>query len=225
MLGAFRAALFHLYAFTIKAYQRLFLDLHVWGRENIPSGPKIYVSNHITSTDAFWVLPIFPERVHIVIGPTYHWRFMARLHDAYEQISAVPADRKTVVPKAVRFLRQGGAVWITPEGDLYEVFRLGRFYPGAARIYLQIQVPIVPIGLIAPKHHIRRYPCLDMVVEGRVYPMKPLLRGTYCINVGEPLWPEIPQGNPEKQIELITSLIKERIRSLMEEVRVNKFWL
>ncbi len=209
----------------IKAYQRVFLDFHVWGRENIPKGPKIYVTNHITSTDPLWVLPVFTEPVHIVIGPGYKSPLFAKVLDALEQINCMPAHRKKTVEKAVAYLSQGEAVYMAPEGNLQELFRLGRFYHGVAKMYRKAQVPIIPIALIAPKHAMREYPRLDDVVEGHVYRMVPVLRGTYCINVGEPLMPDIPAGSDDEQNEYVTTMVKERIRQLMEDARVNKYWL
>ena len=224
MNGVKRAFLYSL-RYPIMAYRRLFLDLHVWGRENIPKGPKIYVTNHITSTDPYWVLPEFTEPVHIVVGPTYKWPLIGKVLDAFEQINCMPAHRKTVVEKAVTYLQRGEAVYMAPEGDLQEMFELGRFYDGVARMYRRVQAPIVPIALAAPKHAMRDYPRFDLIVEGRVYRMVAVLKGTYCINIGKPLQPKLPDGSPDEQEEYVTTLLKERIRELVQEVRVDRFWL
>ncbi|MBI4718477.1 MAG: 1-acyl-sn-glycerol-3-phosphate acyltransferase [Planctomycetes bacterium] len=210
---------------SIKAYQRLFLDLRVWGRENIPAGPKIYITNHITAFDSFWVLPVFPELVHIVIGPGYHQRVTARLLDAYEQINAMPAHRHLVVPRAVEFLRRGEAVYLAPEGDLQPLFQLGRFYPGVARIYRQARVPIVPIALVAPKRGMREYPRQATVIEGRVYRMVRVMRGPFCINIGAPCRPEPPEGSESEQDEHVLSELRAQMTRLIEEVRLSRFWL
>ena len=61
------------FVWSMKAYQRLFMDLYVWGRKNIPAGPKIYVANHITSHEIM-LLTVFPERVHVVVGPAHGHR-------------------------------------------------------------------------------------------------------------------------------------------------------
>lgn len=224
-MNGIKRAIFYSLRYPIMAYRRLFLDLHVWGRENIPKGPKIYVTNHITSTDPFWVLPEFTEAVHIVIGPTYKWSMIGKLLDAFEQINCMPAHRKTVVEKAVTYLQRGEAVYMAPEGDLQELFELGRFYQGVARMYRHVQVPIVPIALVAPKHAMREYPRFNEIVEGRVYRAVSVFKGTYCINIGEPLQPELPDGNTDEQEEYLTILLKDRIRALMHDVRVDKFWL
>lgn len=207
-----------------KIYQKLFLDFRVWGRELIPSGPKIYVTNHITSTDPNWVLLVFTEPVHIIIGPGYQSKVLSRIFDYFEQINAMPEHRKTVVDAAVRYLKNGESVWAAPEGDCQEPFRLGHFYPGVARIYRRTRVPIIPIALVAPRSAMREWP-INIVVDGRVYRCIVVLRGPYCVNVGEPFHPDTTEdGGPEEDRRIMEEL-KERIRVLVEDVRTKKFWL
>lgn len=217
--------LFRSFVLSIRVYQRLFLNLCVWGREHIPKGPKIYVANHITCTDPFWILPVFTEPVHIVIGPAYQYRVFVRLLDTFEQINALPGRRKSVVNDAVSYLEKGEAVYIAPEGDMQQLFQLGRFYPGVAKIYRKARVPIVPIALVAPKRCMHESPGINTVVDGRVYRMLNVFRGTFCINVGEPLAPECHDGSDEEEDERITALVKARIEQLMDDVRTTKFWL
>lgn len=219
-----KRAIWHAYVLTIRAYQCLFLRLHVWGREHIPPGPKIYVTNHITSYDSFWVTPFFTEPVHTVIGPGYQTWMGEKVLDWFEQINAMPAHRHTVVSKALAYLERGEAVYLAPEGDLQELFQLGRFYPGVARIYRLSRVPMIPIALVAPKRAMRELP-IPITVEGRVYRTVVVFRGPYCINIGEPFAPDIPEGTEKEQEEHILKLLAARIQSLSEEVRMNKFWL
>lgn len=216
--------LFRSYVGLLKVYQKLFLELHVFGREKIPKGPKIYVANHITSTDGGWVLPVLDEMVHVVNGPGYNWPLCARILDALGQINAMPAHRNTVVPKAVEYLERGEAVFVTPEGDIQEPFQLGRFYPGVAKMYRRIRVPIVPIALVAPKKAMRRHRA-SLIVEGRAYRAVSVLRGPFLINIGDPLLPDYTEGTDREQDEHIMGIIKRRIESLVEDARLNKFWL
>jgi len=208
----------------IKVYQRLFMDFRVWGRERIPTGPKIYVTNHITSTDPDWVLPVFTEPVHVIIGPGYQSKILARVFDFFEQINAMPDHRHSVVDKAVRYLRKGESIYTAPEGDLQEPFQLGRFYPGVARIYRQTRVPMIPIALVAPRSAMRKWP-LNFVVDGRIYRTVMVLRGPYFISVGEPFSPNVTEDGGSDEDQRVTDELKERIRILVEEVRTNKFWL
>ncbi len=212
------------FVFPIWVYRKLFLTVHVWGRENIPKGPKIYVVNHITSTDPYWLHFAFTEPVHSVIGPGYKLPIVAWLLDAFEQINAMPAHRKTVVDKAVAYLKRGDAVYIAPEGDIQEPFELGRFHDGIARIYRKAHVPIVPIALVAPKRAMREH-AVSIEVEGRIYRTVTVLRGPFLINVGTPITPDIPDGTDQEKDEHLTDLVKERIEFLMNDIRSSKFWL
>lgn len=211
---------------AVRVYQRLFLDLHVWGAETIPPGPKLYITNHITSLDGLWVLPVFTEPVRVVIGPAYKSNLLARVWDAMDQINAMPEHRKTVVDEAVKRIEAGASVYIVPEGDFAEQFQLGRFYPGFARIYLRTGVPIVPIALVAPNHRMREVRWFKIVVEGRVYRTLLVLRGPFLINVGTPMTPDCPAHLDEKeQTEFVIRQVRDRVAQLVDEARTNKFWL
>lgn len=224
-MNAVQRALYQAGVCAVKVYQRFFLDLRIWGREDIPAGPKIYASNHITALDGAWVLPVFREPVHYVIGAPYQIRMLGKVWDFFDQINGLPKHRKTVVDEAVRRIERGGSIYICPEGDFHQQFNLGRFYHGIARIYLRTHAPIVPIALVAPTHRLREYP-FPTVVDGRVYRLVVVLRGPFLINVGTPMQPTWPEhGTDEEKDEAVVSAVKERIAALVEDVRVHKFWL
>ncbi len=220
-----KRAFYYTFVSGIKAYQRLFLDLRVWGRETIPKGPKIYVSNHITSTDPLWFLPVPTEPTHIIIGPAYNSPVLGKLLDAFEQINAMSQQGETVVAEAVKYLKKGEPVAVAPEGDIQEPFRLGRYYPGVAKIYRLARVPIIPIAVVAPKRCMREIPSLVNVIDGRVYRMVVVVRGTYCINVGQPWMPKCQEMSDARQTMYITRGLRERIEALLGDIRRNKYWL
>lgn len=201
----------------------LFLDLRVWGRENIPKGSKIFVINHISSHDIIFAL-IFGELLHIVIGPGYKNPFVARLFDAFEQINSMPSHRNTVVDEAVKYLNRGESVYMAPEGDFQDQFKLGRFHSGVARMYRKSGAPIIPMAMLAPKSSFREVPGTTEV-DGRTYRNKIVWKGPYCINIGEPFYPEIPEGTEHEQDQAILDQLKQRLEFLIHDARVNKFWL
>ncbi len=205
---------------AIKVYQRLFLNFHVRGRDNIPTGPKIFVINHITSVDHIWIMPVLAEPVHFIFGPGYQSRLTAWFLDFMQQINAMPGHRRTVVDDAMFYLKKGESVLIAPEGDLQEPFVLGKFYPGAAKIYQRIQVPFIPIALVAPPSAMRAYPWFDITVDDRVYRGIFVLRGPYFINVGKPYLPENSEDLDEREDQQrIMDELKSRISRLTDEVR------
>jgi 1-acyl-sn-glycerol-3-phosphate acyltransferase len=145
---------------------------------------------------------------------------MGWVYDRFEQINAMPAVRQTVVEKAVGFLKKGEAIYTAPEGDLQDPFHLGRFYPGVGRIYRRSRAPIIPVALLAPRSAMREYPRLAMRVEDRVYRAVFVLRGLYCINIGEPYRPGIREDlDEETDARRIADELRERVQSLVFEVR------
>lgn len=230
-LNLIKRAIYRSCLLAIRGYQRLFMTFRVIGRERIPTGPKLFVSNHISAFDPFWALPIFTDcenqlagPVHVVVGPPFAVPGMGWLCRQYDQINALAAHRSTVVDEAVKRLEAGGSVYICPEGDLHEQYTLGRFYPGAARMYRRTKVPIVPMAFVAPKDSLREYP-FPTRVDGRVYRCVVGFRGPFVINIGEAMRPAILTEGTDKEInEDIMRQIKERIAQLVEEVRCEEAW-
>lgn len=211
---------------AIRAYQKLFWDFRAFGRERIPPGPKIYVSNHISSVDHYWVMLVSPDPLHMIVGPGYQPGLAARFLRYFEQINAMPEHRGDVVNEACRYLALGEPVYITPEGDLQPTFQLGRFYTGVAKIYRKSRAPIVPLALVAPRSCMRRHPRWDLRVGDRTFPTLMVWRGPVCVNVGEPFSPVIRDDlSEEDDNRRITDEVRERIQSLTEEVRTSHFWL
>ena len=210
---------------AIRGYQRLFMTYRVIGKDHIPAGPSLLVSNHISAFDGIWVLPVLPVPVHVVVGAPFAVRGMSWLCRRYDQINALVPHRHTVVDKAVKRLNTGSSIYICPEGDFSEQFSLGRFYPGAAKMYRRAKVPIVPIAFIARKDSLREYP-FPTLVDGRVYRCVVGMRGPFVINIGEPMRPTIPTTGTDQEInEEVTRQIKERIAELVEEVRSEEGWV
>lgn len=202
----------------LRTYARIFLDLRVFGRNNIPGGAKIYAVNHICASDPYWMLTIYPEPVHILIGPGYKSPVMARVFDYFEQINTMPACRHLAVDKAVQYLRRGGAIYMAPEGDIQTEQRLGHFYPGVAKMYRRCPVPIVPIAVCTKPENMKEYRWLEVQVEGRVYRAVFVLQGLYVVNIGKPFMPEIRHEVDEKTDNArIMEEVKQRIAALLSE--------
>ena len=224
-MNLIKRAMHRAFALSIRAWERLFLDRHVWGRENIPAGAKIVVVNHISSHDAFRIISVFPEPLHCVIGPGFHSPLIARLLHALEHINVMSERGKEVPVEAAKYLARGESVCIAPEGDIHEPFHLGRFFPGVARIYRQHPAPILPVALVAPRHSLREYPRRNTIIDGRVYRMVLVKRGPYCINFGEPWMPDCTGKSDAKALLYITRGLEERMATLVDDVRQHRFWL
>jgi len=224
-MNLIKRAMLGTFVLSIRAAERMFrLDKRVWGREHLSRGAKIIAANHITSHDPFHVMPLFREPTHFIIGPGYRSPLVARMLDFFEQINALEGDSDSVVADAAKYLARGEPVCIAPEGDIQEPFRLGRFYPGVARIYRKYPAPIIPMGLVAPKQCLRADPKRSDFINGHEYRFVTAHRGPFCINLGEPWMPDCTGKSDSKALLYIMRGLEERVAALVEEVRQDKFW-
>jgi len=202
----------------------LAVDFSVWHESELPEGPKIFVSNHFSSSDAHFVTTLMKDNLHMVIGPGFNIPIARWYLNATEQIPAnTKENRKSVVEKAVKYLNEGDSVYIFPEGMLNTGKDLLEFKKGAARIYLQSGgVPIIPIGLIAPMRRIKKK---NSALARHVMTV---VSRNYYANIGSrmdfPEELELYRTDPAKAEEMITEKIKARVQSLIDDIKDNKFW-
>ena len=213
---------------VLRIQLKIFYDFRVWGKENLVSGPKIFCSNHFSSSDPGFVITLMDEPVHMVIGSAFGIPLLSNILELGEQINAyAEEDRKAVVDKAVGYLEKGESVYIFPEGDLNDQKTLKRFYLGLARIYMSCPVPIIPIGLIAPRRNVRDR---DITVNEVLYHQLRVVSKNYYANIGRSLTLlERPVRTDDREYEKelaveITSKVKDAIEELINDIKVNKFW-
>lgn len=211
------------FRFGIKAWRKLFFDFKSWGHENIPEGPKIFCSNHISSNDPVFAITLMKEPVHVVMGSVFYTPFIKHFLALAEQINALPEFRKLVVDRAVNYLEQGESVYIFPEGTTGNQRGLKDFYPGLARIYLKHPVPIVPIGFATPRRNIDEK---EVRVGDVLFHKMVVLSKNFYANIGEPLtFPEAEAMSDTKAAEtLIMTRVKEEVGRLITDIKQNKFW-
>ncbi len=198
-------------------------DFCVWKEEDFPPGPKIFCSNHFSSSDVHFVTTLSKQPLHMVIGPAFSIKFIKNFLYWSEQIPALSRDDKNnVVKNAVKYLKEGDNVYIFPEGRLNTQEELDIFRAGIARIYLEYPVPIIPIGLIAPKRRVRdkHSPAARRKVT--------VVNKNYYANIGKALLfteeEEIAKKDPKLAEKLILEKLRDKISFLIKDVKTNKFW-
>mgnify|MGYP000857679027 FL=1 len=211
--------------FFIHFYIHNFLEFKVWGQENFIDGPKIYCSNHFSSTDPFFVITLMREPVHMVIGPGFHVPFFRTFLKIAEQINALPENRKNVIPTAVEYLKKGESIYIFPEGDLNDQRSFLKFYTGLSRIYLEYPVPIIPIGIVSPIRYVKEK-SINIKVGETEHKTLTVLSGKYYANIGKPItFPDYEKMEDKNRAnELITEEVKKKIEELVYDLKINKFW-
>jgi 1-acyl-sn-glycerol-3-phosphate acyltransferase len=208
-----------------KIYLHTILEFKLWGSDHIPPGPKIFCSNHFSSTDPFFVITLMNDSVHMIIGPGFSVPIARTILKLCEQINALPENRRNVVQEAISYLKKGESIYIFPEGDLNDQNTFLKFYNGLARIYMEYPVPIVPIGIVSPKRYVKETET-NIKVGEIVYKTLTVLAGKYFANIGKPLYfdPEKLSSNYDLAVESITSDVKKEIENLVYDIKINKFW-
>jgi len=213
---------------VVKLFTKLQLglsfDFQIWGRENIPQdSPKIYCSNHFSSSDPVFVTTLMEEPIHMIIGAAFSVPFVNLFLHIGEQISAYGEARKQAVDTAVHYLEKGESVYIFPEGELGNQQQLRKFYKGLAYVYLKCPVPIVPIGLTSPQRNVKEK---EVAVGAAFYHKLRVTSKNYYANIGKPMkFPQYEQMDDIREAAgHITDGVKEEVAFLIRDIKENKFW-
>ncbi len=215
--------LHRIYRKVVKVLLALNYDFQTWEAEPLPKGPKIFCSNHFSSSDAHFVTTLTDDLLHMVIGPGFSIPVIGSFLGWTEQIKALTKeDRKQVVSEAIKYLKKGESIYIFPEGMLNSQETLMDFKAGIADIYLATECPIIPIGLVSPKRRVRsklsKTAGRTMTVVSR----------NYYANIGSPMhFPKALSCAKEQYAtsrKLILDELRETIEGLIKEIKTDKFW-
>lgn len=146
-----------------KLYQRLSGLARIWislpfvrfdlqGVENIPSeGRFIVASNHAARLYAFVPMMIIGRNPAVLVAEAV-WLCLPVAFFLW-RLGGIPVlrfsrkGRAAAKREAIRVLLWDGIVIVFPEGKHSKRGVIGRFRPGAARMALAAQAPVVPIGI------------------------------------------------------------------------------
>ena len=132
---------------------RLVVRIRVEGREHVPEdGPVILAANHRSFLDSMFIPLVVRRRVTFVAKAEYFddpktaWFFRG--------VGQIPIRREGgsasqgALTAAAEVLAEGGVFGIYPEGTRTRDGLLHRGHTGVARLALQADAPIVPVGLV-----------------------------------------------------------------------------
>ena len=129
----------------------------VEGLENLPDGPAILASNHLSFSDSFFLPLVVPRRITFVAKEEYFTgkglkgRFSAGF---FRGVGQIPMDRSGgsasdgALNSGLAVLRKGGLFGIYPEGTRSPDGRLYRGRTGVARLALKAGVPVLPVAMV-----------------------------------------------------------------------------
>lgn len=201
------------FKYTIfSALVRLGWRAKITDANNVPAkGAAIIAPNHIANIDSL-VIPAlierrltYPAKAELFAGKSFSGRIVAWFLRA---IGQVPMDRSGGRASAASLgeigevLASGNLVGIYPEGTRSPDGRLYKGKTGAARMALQAQVPIVPVGVMHTQT-VRK-------VFGIGWPSKPR------VIIGQPMWFEefYEHKSNAKVLRYVTDQVMAAIQEL-----------
>ena len=122
------------------------------GRENIPPGVCLFVSNHTSNMDILALLSVIPRRIAFVAKESLFR--IPLVGTAFRLAHFVPIDRSrrrtamASIDQAVQWIKQGTSFLVFPEGTRSADGRLLPFKTGSFVMAVEAGVPVVPVVCI-----------------------------------------------------------------------------
>lgn len=196
---------FHQMVVTIlKVLFKGVMKLKISGLENLPEhGPVILVANHVTNLD------IFPLQIAITRPIFFMGKaelFKNRLvHVIFRNLGAFPVFRgerdEWAIMHSKRVLETGQVLGIFPEGTRSRGRGLKVAKTGAARLSIELNCPIIPVGIIGSHTFFKQFP----------------RRNEMEINVGRQIVPdpnELPIALTDRMMYHLAMLLPSELRGV-----------
>lgn len=127
------------------------LRYQVIGLENVPPGAAVFASKHesVWDTAIYYLLdpdPAYIVKKELLKIPLYGWTLRKAGHIAIDRDGGMSA-LKQVVRETRGALADGRKVVIFPEGTRSSPSAVGRYQPGVAAIYNDVDCPVLPVAL------------------------------------------------------------------------------
>lgn len=155
-------------------------NVTIEGLDNLPTaGPGIVAANHISFLDSLFIPLVIPRRVTYLAKAEYWDSWKTRWF--FDLVGQIPVRRhdsakaQAALEAGLRVLGRGGLLGIYPEGTRSPDGCLYRGKTGVARMAVQADCPIIPVGLVG---------------TGDVMPKEaklPRLSGAVTMRFGEPM--------------------------------------
>lgn len=175
----------------------------VTGRERIPGGPLMVVSNHLSNADPpILGAAIARRRIRFMAKIElfkYPFGVVPRLYDAFP-VRRFEADLAALL-NAERILKRGGVLGMFPEGTRSRSGMIGKPHPGTALIALRSGATVLPCAIVG--------------TEQLSKPLNLLRKPRISIQIGEPIAVTQTRRPTEEQVSALTDQIFEAIRSML----------
>lgn len=140
--------------------------IEVRGREHIPAGPALVAGKHQSFWDTFAILPLLDDPAMVMkrelfLIPLFGWWAVKFRMIGVDRLAG-PSALKALVGRARAAIALGRQVVVFPEGTRRTPGAPPDYKPGAAALYLQLEVPCTPFalnsGLFWPRREAVRRP-------------------------------------------------------------------
>jgi len=143
----------HAARFWMKIIANTFYKVKVKGEENVPEGPFILASNHISFVDWVILMGTLKDPIRFVIDYNYYYMPMGPFW--FRQAKLVPIATKKEDPEVLKkafdkigeHLAEGATLGIFPEGWISRDGKMRKFQPGILKILKDNPVPVVLVSL------------------------------------------------------------------------------
>lgn len=193
--------------FALRVFLFFLTERKVTGVENIPTeGGGIIAANHLTNFDVFplqFTVPrtmVFMGKAEFYQHPLSDWFF--------RQLVSFPVYRGSkdtwAIEKSVEVLNNGHLLAMFPEGTRSKGRGLKPGKTGAARLALECNCPIIPVGIDGTQRITKDFP----------------KRTPVRINIGEALYPEPNEtalGLTERLMYSLADLLPTHLRGVYTE--------
>ena len=195
---------FYRLAYFLVGIELAFHRIRIEGRENVPQGGCMIVSNHVSYMDPTtvgWAVAreIFYLGRKTLFKPPF-WSWFLPI------CNVLPIDREgrdvSGLRNIIKMLKAGKAVLLFPEGTRSPDGTLQSAEPGAGLVAIKAGVPVLPVRVFGTFESLSRHQ-----KRLRFHPIR--------VVIGKPYLPSVPEGQSEKQsYPGIAQEMMEKIRAL-----------
>ena len=132
--------------------EKVGVRVHVEGKENIPSGPVVYVANHQSYTDIAIMTCAISDRQFGFVAkddlrklPLFG-TWIADVRSVFIKREDARSSLRTI-EEGIELLKQGFSLGIFPEGTRSKGPQMGEFKRGSLRLATKPGIPVVPITI------------------------------------------------------------------------------
>jgi len=195
---------FYRFAYNVVGIELFFHRIRIEGRENVPSGGCLIVSNHVSFMDPTtvgWAVAreiYYLGRKSLFRPPFWSWFLPI--------CNVLPIDRDghdiAGLRRIIKMLKEGHAVLLFPEGTRSPDGTIQPAEPGAGLVALKAGVPILPVRVFGTYESLSRH-----TKRLRFHPIR--------VVIGKPYPPAIAEGRKEKEsYGLVAQEMMDRIAAL-----------